>query len=143
MEDTRAFKLSLGDSAWGDYPFTEEDVALRLKRGGTYVAEINGRLAGSIALIWDDAHNWGTVGVDGKAGYIHSLMVGDKFRGQKLGLKLIDWAKSEVRAKGRPFLRLDCPANNKKLRSYYENLDFKPINTTHTTVFYQLAIKTK
>lgn len=140
MEDTRKFKLSLGDEAWGDYPFTGNDVALRLKSNGCYVAELGNRLAGSISLIWDDEHNWGDEGKDKAAGYIHGLMVSKDFRGKDLGKHMINWAIEQVKDTGRPFVRLDCRADNKGLCKYYEDMGFKRVKTQESTDFYQLSV---
>ncbi len=135
LEEARKFKLSLGDDAWGEYPFTQDDIDLRLKSKACYVAEADGMLVGSITLIWEDEHNWGKKGLDGKAGYVHGLMVRGDYRGKGLGEQMIDWALQEVRKRDRQFIRLDCPANNQGLRSYYEKLGFEQIDTEHNTTY--------
>lgn len=140
LEDTRKFKLSLGDDAWGDYPFTKEDVVLRLKSDGCFLAELNNHIAGSISLIWEDEYNWGEDGKDKKAGYIHGLMVGAKFRGNDLGKQMIMWAIRQVKDKGRPYVRLDCRSVNKRLCKYYESLGFKLFKINNNTAFYQIAV---
>jgi ribosomal protein S18 acetylase RimI-like enzyme len=135
LEEARKFKISLGDDAWGDYPFTQDDVDLRLKSNACYVVESDGMLVGSITLIWEDEHNWGDKGLDGQAGYVHGLMVCGAYRGKGLGEYMIDWAIQEVRARDRQFIRLDCPANNQGLRSYYEKLGFELVDTKHNTAY--------
>lgn len=140
LEEARKFKLSLGDDAWGDYPFTQDDVDLRLKSKACYVAKVDGMLVGSITLIWEDEHNWGKEGLDGKAGYVHGLMVRGDYKGQGLGGQMIDWAVNEVGAKKRPFIRLDCHADNTDLCKYYEKLDFKRVKTADNTAFYERTV---
>lgn len=140
LEEARKYKLSLGDTAWGDCPFTEEDIVLRLNSDGCYVVEIDGSLAGSISLIWDDEHNWGEVGVNKQAGYIHELMVSGNFRGQKIGEHMIVWAIEQTKAKNRSFVRLDCHADNTKLCNYYEELGFKCRSTKNGSVFYEHSV---
>lgn len=140
LEEARKYKLSIGDYAWGDYPFTKEDVELRLKRGGNYLAYVDNKVTGSIALTWDDEHNWNKRGTDQQAGYIHSLMVGDGFRGQKIGEQMIAWALKQIVLNDRHLARLDCPAINKELCSYYEKLGFKCVNTKGNSRLYELAL---
>lgn len=141
MEEARKYKLSLGDDSWGDYPFTEEDVKLRLKVDRSYLAYVDGKVAGSITLLWDDEHNWGKTGTDRQAGYIHSLMVSDSFRGQKVGEQMITWALQQIASNNRNLARLDCPAMNRKLCGYYEKLGFKRVNARNGTAFYELMVQ--
>ena len=131
FEDARKYKVSLGDLAWGDYPFTQNEIDLRLKNGSCYAVEQDGKLIGSITLIWEDERNWGPKGLDSQAGYIHGLMVSGDYRGKGLGEQMIDWAAMEIKNNGRRYVRLDCPAANQGLRAYYQNLGFTPIDVGH------------
>lgn len=140
LEDTRKFKLSLGDKAWGEYPFTENDVELRLKSGNCYLAELDNHIIGSITLLWNDKYNWGKDGEDSTAGYIHGLMIRAEYRGHNHGKQMIIWAIDQVRNKKRSYVRLDCHSDNKKLCKYYENLNFKLFKTNNGIAFYQLVI---
>lgn len=42
-----------------------------------------------------------------------------------VGAQLLDWAAEETIRQGRHFLRLDCVATNRRLRSYYEAAGFQ------------------
>jgi ribosomal protein S18 acetylase RimI-like enzyme len=145
LEEARKYKVSLGDLAWGDYPYTESDIELRLKVGGYYVVELNNKIIGSIELIWNDQRNWGNMGEDNKAGYIHGLLIGDEYRGNDYGKQLIDWAIDKTALNGRQFVRLECSLKNKSLCSYYEKLGFKQVNLgqpkNSITVYYQKSIQ--
>ena len=129
LEEARKYKVSLGDLAWGDYPFTQDDIELRLKSNSCYVAELDDKTVGSITLIWEDEHNWGPKGLDGQAGYVHGLMVSNESRGHGIGAHMLEWAAREVKNKGRTYLRLDCPASNEGLPKYYESLGFTQVDT--------------
>ena len=140
LEEARKYKLSLGDDAWGDHPFTEKDVELRLKVGESYLAYIDEDVVSSITLLWDDEHNWGEIGTNQKAGYIHGMMVGNAFRGRQIGKQMIVWAIKQIADNRRGFARLDCPAKNSKLCGYYEKLGFKCVDTRNGSAFYELPI---
>jgi ribosomal protein S18 acetylase RimI-like enzyme len=98
----------------------EEQIAL----GQVYLALLpaSGELAGMVRLTWrhdavwpEDPHS---------AGYVHTLAIRPTLRGRQLGVALLAWAASHVRARQRRFLRLDCVAGSQPLRNYYELLGF-------------------
>ncbi len=140
LEDARKFKLSLGDNAWGDEPYTPEEVTLRVESGSCYLVEVNDIPAGSVVLRWEDKPAWGDKGNDGLAGYIHGLIVHSDFRGQQLGPKIIGWAADQIRENGRKYVRLDCPDTNVGLCSYYEKLGFKRMGIRNNAVLYQRTV---
>lgn len=55
---------------------------------------------------------------DGRAGYVHRLAVGRGFPG--LEATVLDWVDGEVRRRGRDRVRLDCCADNIRLRAHDE-----------------------
>ena len=76
------------------------------------------KTVGTITLQWSDEKFWGDVPPD--AGYIHKLAVTRSHAGQRLGLRMLEWAETKARAEGKRCLRLDCLASNKTIREYYE-----------------------
>ncbi|CAN5679901.1 hypothetical protein BH23PAT2_BH23PAT2_09050 [soil metagenome] len=75
LEEARAFKASRGDSLWGTKAFTSDEVKAIIEAGDTYVAKVDGEVAGSVILTWQDERMWGDeTGADGQAGYIHRLV---------------------------------------------------------------------
>ena len=58
------------------------------------------------------------------AGYLYSLAVHPRARGQAIGTVLLGWAEAHVRRRDRAYLRLDCMASNERLRRYYETHGF-------------------
>lgn len=74
---------------------------------------------GHVPLYWADPL-WPE---DGGAGYLHRFAVR---RGQAgIGAALLDWIDGEVRRHGCDLLRLDCGADNLRLRGYYEAAGFE------------------
>ncbi|HEX6819757.1 MAG TPA: GNAT family N-acetyltransferase [Ktedonobacterales bacterium] len=95
--------------------------AASIGRHEMYLARRDDRPAGKLSLQWEDAL-WQDV--PGKAGYVHGLATHRDFAGQGIGLALLEWAERKVAAAGGEYLRLDCDAENPKLRAYYERAGF-------------------
>jgi ribosomal protein S18 acetylase RimI-like enzyme len=103
--------------------FPREQIAASVARGETYLARSGDVTAATIALQWDDSFFWGERSPD--AGYVHRVAVRRPFAGRGLGVELLDWADGRIAARGRRYLRLDCKAENPRLRAYYERLGFE------------------
>jgi ribosomal protein S18 acetylase RimI-like enzyme len=112
-----------GIDQWPD-PFPRERVAALVRRGDFHLARLNGEAVGTLALLWSDATFWGARPED--AGYVHALAVRRTWAGRGLGSQLLAWAGEQVAAAGREYLRLDCRAENRALRRYYERHGFEP-----------------
>jgi protein-tyrosine phosphatase len=101
-------------------------------RGETYVAIKEGTLVGTIALQWEDATYWGERTPD--SGYVHRLCTDAEIARPGLGVELLSWAASTSSQRDREWIRLDTPATNARLRSYYESLGFSFRGETEVTV---------
>lgn len=95
--------------------------AQSIARHEMYLARRDGVPAGKLSLQWED-QLW--LDVPGTAGYVHGLAAHRDFAGQAVGLALLGWAERHVATAGREYLRLDCDAQNPKLRAYYERAGF-------------------
>ena len=109
-----------GIDQWPD-PFPRARVDESFASGDLYVARVDGVIAATFTLQWEDELFWGPQ--PPVAGYIHAVAVRREHAG--LGRELIDWAAGAVRNKGRTYLRLDCMRNNPRIRDYYEALEFR------------------
>ena len=94
----------------------------RLDRGEVYLARLDGAPAAMLTLQWEDREFWGDA--PDEAAYVHGLMVRRAYAGKQVGLSLLRWAAGMAAAAGRPYLRLDCKADNPALRAYYERAGF-------------------
>lgn len=85
-----------------------------------------GPIAGLVRLVWSDPAIWDDLvrpdAEDG--GYIHGLMVARSHAGLGVGAQLVAWAEHRIEANGRTYARLDCGAENGRLRAYYRSLGF-------------------
>jgi ribosomal protein S18 acetylase RimI-like enzyme len=131
-----SYKLSLGDKAWGNEPYTPQEVEGRIKKGHTYTALLDDEIVGTFMFLWEDEMMWGKQ--PPVAAYVHQLAIKDGYHGQSIGRELLDWAGKEAAREGRKLLRIDFPPQNAGLKKYYEKLGFKfvserLINAPHAT----------
>lgn len=145
LQEAAAFKLSQGDTIWGRYAFTKDEAADIIAGGETYIARIDQQPAASVRLLWDDVRMWGPEkGADNQAAYIHRLATRNSFRGQGIGGRVLAWAGSRAQETGRPYLRLDCPAQNQKLCAYYLSQGFsfvgQEVRDNYAPAFFEKTI---
>ncbi|MGH7642457.1 MAG: GNAT family N-acetyltransferase [Candidatus Dormibacteria bacterium] len=121
LAEAGAFAAARGFAQW-PARFSPSFVRGGIERGEVYLAFLDDVAVATCWLLWSDPQFWGVD--DGLAGYLHRLAVTDRFRGQRLGQQVLDWAGAQVRQSGRRLLRLDCLAANRPLRSWYERYGF-------------------
>jgi GNAT superfamily N-acetyltransferase len=94
----------------------------RIHRGEVFLARVGGEPAAMLTLQWEDRAMWPDA--PDAVAYVHGLMVRRAFAGQQVGLTLLRWAERVAAAAGKSYLRLDCTAGNRALRTYYEQAGF-------------------
>ncbi|TPN92481.1 GNAT family N-acetyltransferase [Mesorhizobium sp. B1-1-5] len=83
----------------------------------TLIAEIDGEFAG-LCLHFPIFSTWmGRPGV-----YVQDLYVEDRFRGRRIGEKLLRRVAKECRAEGGGYLRLSVDTDNETAKAFYERL---------------------
>jgi predicted N-acetyltransferase YhbS len=122
LDEATAWVGQRGYEQW-PLPFPREEIASAIERGEVYVAELDGDVAATVTLLWDDAVYWGERPAD--AAYVHKLAVSRACAGQRIGQAIVEWADATAAAAGREFLRLDCLRDNSGIRAYYERLGFE------------------
>ncbi len=134
LEDANRWLRSLGRTGWSEDSFTALDgrgraqLVKALRVGGLYMARLSvdapGRAepAATVSLFDVDEVFW--PGAPRDALYLHKLAVARRFAGLGLGRAIVEWAADRARDAGRPFLRLDCPRDNPRVRAYYEQAGF-------------------
>jgi ribosomal protein S18 acetylase RimI-like enzyme len=127
LTNAATFNRERGGLGW-PVPFPEEYVRPSLEQGHLHVAEWRGEVVGSFVLRWEDEAFWGPQ--PPIAGYLHQLAVRHDRPLRGLGGKMIARAEELVRERGRPLIRLDCVATNRRIVAYYEALGFRPVRTT-------------
>lgn len=112
-------------SRWRLVNLSREKFLDQTRRGEVFVAKLGEETVGTITLQWSDPVFWRDALPD--AGYVHKLAVSRVYGGRGLGLAMLEWAENMASARGKKFLRLDCLADNKRIREYYESAGFKHV----------------
>jgi GNAT superfamily N-acetyltransferase len=129
LEEASRWLLSKGfETQWVPSPTFRQTIKENIELGEVYVVKDLKETIGTITLQWRDKKFWGDVPRD--AGYIHKLAITRSRSGQQLGLRLVRWAEEKAKAEGKRYLRLDCLANNKTIREYYEKAGFVHVRDT-------------
>lgn len=83
---------------------------------------VDGKPAGTFILQWSGLFWWSERPPD--AGYVHKLAIRPAYTGLGVGGEMLGWAEAKTKAQGRKFLRLNCMAEDRKIRDYYEKAGF-------------------
>jgi ribosomal protein S18 acetylase RimI-like enzyme len=127
LTEATEYKVAHGDTAWGDVPYTEDEVRQYMEKGSTYVISLNNEPVGTFSLLLEDRRIWGEQLPN--AAYLHRLAIKQDQHGQSLGEQLVNYAEQEAIKLDKQYLRLDCEDGNEKLCAYYEKLGFKKVGT--------------
>ncbi len=107
---------------WRPGSFSREAFLDQIRLGEVYVARLDIEAVGTITLQWTDRVFW--KGASPDAGYVHKLAVRRAYAGRGLGLEMLEWAARRTSLAGKKFLRLDCGADDHRIRLYYEKAGF-------------------
>ncbi len=128
LEDAAAWVASLGMPAWeaGSFRAPQGTGRARLvdamRTGDLYVARIEDRAVATVSLFEVDERFW--PGWPPDALYLHKLAVRRRDAGLGVGEAILRWAAAQTEARGRRFLRLDCPRADPGIRAYYERAGY-------------------
>ena len=94
----------------------------------TWVVE-NEVILATVTLAPADMDFWRPSDDPESAVYVAKLITARSAKGRNLGGRLLDWAGSQARAQGKPWVRLDCWRDNLALQRFYENEGFVHVRT--------------
>ncbi|MGW1893208.1 tyrosine-protein phosphatase [Streptomyces sp. NPDC002004] len=123
-DDAARWQLAHGIDQWKPGQLGERHFRERLADGEVWIATLgpDGPTAGAWELWWDDPAAWGPR--PPTAGYVHRLMTDRRTAPPGTGLRMLAEAERRIAAAGRDLCRLDCLANNPRLRAYYEQAGY-------------------
>jgi len=127
---TAEWLIKRGEPLWGPNETSHDELVRVAHLSELIVGRMAGELACCMYLHHEDRLFWPHVR-EGEAFYIHRLAVARAFAGRGYAHAMLEWAATEARAKGRPYLRLDCEPRAKLLALYtsagYTRIDSAPI----------------
>ena len=114
----------LGMPLWQERELEPVSIAADVAEGLFFMAEYSGDAAGVVKFQLEDAVCWPDV-PQGEAAYLHRLAIRRRYAGTGLSKEILRWAFERTRHLGRRYLRLDCVASRRRLRSVYESFGFR------------------
>jgi len=126
IRETAEWLIRKGEPLWGPNETSREELRRVASLGELVVGRVNGELASCMFLHDEDRMFWPHL-VPGEAFYIHRLAVARPFAGRGYAHAMLEWGANEARAKGRPFLRLDCEPRA-KLLALYREAGYRPVD---------------
>ncbi len=126
-DEAARWQIAQGIAQWKPGELGEEHFRARLADSEIWIATLgpDGPVAGAWELWWDDPAAWGPQ--PPTAGYVHRLMTDRRVAPPGTGRRMLEHAERRVRAAGRSLCRLDCRANNPRLRAYYAAAGFEVV----------------
>lgn len=106
-------------------------LAADLAAGRLFGMMLDGQLAQIATVLEADPAIW-RAREDGRALYLHRVVTADCARGQRLFVRLVEWAEGEALARGRTLLRLDTWLEAAGLQAYYASLGFVAVGQVVT-----------
>jgi predicted N-acetyltransferase YhbS len=114
--------MEMNVSQW---PLFELDRVLEdIDQGRLLVLMKDQHVVGGVTLTETDPLIWTD---NTPAFYIHRLVVARYLKGQDIGSVIVDLVEQRAITSGKSVLRLDCWANNDRLKRYYERIGFRKI----------------
>ncbi|MFH8989857.1 GNAT family N-acetyltransferase [Streptomyces sp. NPDC017940] len=126
-DEAARWQIAQGIAQWKPGELGVEHFKARLADSELWIATLgqDGPVAGAWELWWDDPAAWGPQ--PPVAGYVHRLMTDRATAPAGTGRRMLAHAERRVRAAGRSLCRLDCRANNPRLRAYYASAGYEVV----------------
>jgi GNAT superfamily N-acetyltransferase len=109
-------------TVWKPGGFFRQALLDQISLGEVYIGLVDEEPVGTCTLQWSDPIFWGERQPD--AGYLHKIAIRPAYTGQGVGLEMLKWAEAAARTADKRFLRLNCMADDRKIRDYYEKAGF-------------------
>ena len=123
LSDTVNWLNEMAQPLWGADEVTWNALSQSYRIGDFYIAYLDGKPSGCMALVDYDPLFWPNV-ERGESLFIHKLAVAKAARKSGVSDALIGFFKAQGAARGAKALRLDTHALRPKLRAFYERHGF-------------------
>ena len=128
LREVSEWLVSRGAKLWDVNEIDDADVARHARACELVIGREAGQAIASMYLQRSDPLFWPEAKPN-EAFYVHRLAVGRAFAGQGRSQEMLDWATSEGRRAGRPFVRLDTELRPSLIR-LYESTGFVRVDQT-------------
>lgn len=132
--DTAAWLQSKGIDQWA-VPFPTNYISDSIRRGEVFLIKEALASAPAATVTLDrqaDELLWTETERREEALYVHKLTVDRRYAGQKLGVRILDWAGDQASLRGARWLRLDAWTTNPRLQQYYRDRGFEHVRTVYS-----------
>jgi GNAT superfamily N-acetyltransferase len=109
-------------NVWKPGGFSRQAFLEQISLGEVHIGLVDEKPVGTLTLQWADLTFCAERQPD--AGYVHKLAVRPAYTRQSIGLEMLKWAEASARKAGKRFLRLNCLAEDQKIRDYYDRAGF-------------------
>ena len=124
LKEAADWLRTTGRAMWRDDELHPDLIHQDVAAGSFNLAHYDGEPAGTIKFQLEDTRFWpDSAGND--AAYVHRLAVRRQFAGKGVSSRMLEWAVSHAAGLGRSYLRLDCEADRRALRTIYERFGFR------------------
>jgi ribosomal protein S18 acetylase RimI-like enzyme len=123
LQEASEWLVERGTPMWRENEVHSDAIRADIEAGLFFLGTLAGEAAGTLKFQLSDLLFWPDAGDD--SAYVHRLAVRRCFAGRGLSQRLLAWAADRAAAHGRPYLRLDCDAERRRLRDLYERFGFR------------------
>src|SRR5690348_9879016 len=133
LQEAAEWLAELGQSMWSPEQLSAERLLKQNAMSEMFVGCIDGVPVATMIVQETERHD---------SLFLHKLCVRRSVAKTGCSTVMIEWAKREVRNRGKTYLRLDCAADRPKLRSFYESCGFMKVRERlvlqqYPTAFYE------
>jgi GNAT superfamily N-acetyltransferase len=124
LQEAAEWLRATGRAMWRDDELDPKRIHQDVAAGLFNLGHYGGEPAGTIKFQLEDHRFWPDFPGNDVA-YVHRIAVRRQFAGQGVSTGMLEWAVNHAAALGRSYLRLDCEADRRELRSIYERFGFR------------------
>jgi len=126
LEEISTWLHARGIDQWrpGNFRRSATYYAESIAAGEVQLAFVGDELAGTLRVLLREPIVWPDETTDDGL-YVHTFAVARAWASRGLGAQLMAWTEARAAAVGRPWVRLDCMADNQFLQNYYAQAGFR------------------
>ena len=124
LKEAASWLRTTGRPMWRDDELNPDRIDQDVQNGLFYLALYDDEPAGTIKFQLQDSRFWPDL-PSNDAAHVHRVAVKRQFAGRGVSSRMLEWAFNHAADLGRSYLRLDCEADRKALRTIYEQFGFR------------------